>query len=180
MKPNLKNLTTCALMSALMCVLGPLSIPIGPIPISLTNLTLFLSLYLLGHRWGTLSFAVFLLLGAAGLPVFTGMSGGLAKLLGPTGGYLVGYLIAAPFTGWLIERAERRPLPSIAALILCDAVAYFFGTIWFVFQMQCTTWYALTVCVFPFIPVDLLKIGFATVLGGILCARLREANLLPQ
>ena len=93
-----KKLTTyqmavTALMAAVMCVLGPLSVPIGAIPISLTNLVICFSAWLLGPKFGTLSVAVYLALGAVGLPVFSGYGAGLAKLAGPTGGYLVGYLL---------------------------------------------------------------------------------------
>ena len=96
-----KKLTTyqmavTALMAAVMCVLGPLSVPIGAIPISLTNLVICFSAWLLGPKFGTLSVAVYLALGAVGLPVFSGYGAGLAKLAGPTGGYLGGSL--RPFT----------------------------------------------------------------------------------
>ena len=84
-----KKLTTyqmavTALMAAVMCVLGPLSVPIGAIPISLTNLVICFSAWLLGPKFGTLSVAVYLALGAVGLPVFSGYGAGLAKLAGPT------------------------------------------------------------------------------------------------
>ena len=69
------QLTTCALMAALMCVLGPMSIPIGPVPVSFTNLVIYLTVYLLGMKGATISYLVYLLLGAAGMPVFSGYEG---------------------------------------------------------------------------------------------------------
>ena len=75
-------------MAAVTCILAPLSVPIGPVPISLTNFAIYLSLYLLDWKKGTLSYLIYLLLGLVGLPVFSGFTGGLAKLAGPTGGYI--------------------------------------------------------------------------------------------
>ena len=89
-----KKLTTyqmsvTALMAAAMCVLGPLTVPIGAVPISLANFVICLTAWLLGPKFGTLSVAVYLLIGLVGVPVFSGYGAGIAKLAGPTGGYLV-------------------------------------------------------------------------------------------
>ena len=83
-----------AVMAAITCILGPLSIPIpvSPVPISLTNLAIYLTVCLLGWKFGTISYLIYLLIGIAGLPVFSGFSSGFAKLLGPTGGYLIGFI----------------------------------------------------------------------------------------
>ena len=79
-------ITVTALMTAVTCILAPLSIPIGPVPISLTNLAIYISLYLLGWKRGTISYLIYLLIGLVGIPVFSGFTGGPAKLAGPTGG----------------------------------------------------------------------------------------------
>ena len=101
-RSSIYQLTTCALMVALMCVLGPMSIPIGPVPVSFTNLVIYLAVYLLGMKGATISCLVYLLLGAVGLPVFSGYQGGLAKLTGPTGGYLVGFILMALICGFVM------------------------------------------------------------------------------
>ena len=82
------QLAVTGLMTALTCILGPMSLalPFTPVPISLTNFVVFLSVWLLGWRLGTVSYLIYLLLGLAGLPVFSGFTGGAGKLLGPTGG----------------------------------------------------------------------------------------------
>ena len=172
------QLSVTALMTAVMCVLGPLSVPIGAVPISLTNLVICLAAWLLGARLGTLSVLVYLLLGAVGLPVFSGYGAGLAKLAGPTGGYLVGLLLTACIGGWFIEHSNGRPLPSAVGLALGIAASYVLGTAWFVIQMQCDLGYALTVCVWPFIPFDLLKIAVSVPLGALIRRRLLQAGLL--
>ena len=110
-----KKLTTyqmsvTALMAAAMCVLGPLTVPIGAVPISLANFVICLTAWLLGPKFGTLSVAVYLLIGLVGVPVFSGYGAGIAKLAGPTGGYLVGYLLLAFIGGLFIEKSKGQPV----------------------------------------------------------------------
>lgn len=178
-RSSIYQLTTCAFMVALMCVLGPLSIPIGPVPVSFTNLVLYLTVYLLGMKGATISYLVYLLLGAAGLPVFSGYAGGLAKLAGPTGGYLIGFIFMVLICGFVMEKSRVNAGITIIGMIAGTLVAYLFGTVWFVFSMQCEVWYALTVCVFPFIPFDIAKIFLATSLGKLIWSALTKADLLP-
>ena len=92
-------ITVTALMTAVTCILAPLSIPIGPVPISLTNLAIYISLYLLGWKRGTISYLIYLLIGLVGIPVFSGFTGGPAKLAGPTGGYIIGFIVMAVIAG---------------------------------------------------------------------------------
>lgn len=181
MKKNtmIYQLTTCAVMAALMCILGPMSIQIGPIPVSFTNLVIYLAVYLLGMKWATISYVVYMLLGAVGLPVFSGYAGGLAKLAGPTGGYLIGFIFMALICGFVMEKSHANVPITVVGMYAGTLVAYLFGTIWFVLEMQCTVWYALTVCVFPFLLVDLAKILIATALGKAVRAALVKSNLLP-
>ncbi len=89
------TMTSTALMTAVTCILGPLAIPIGPVPVSLTPLAVFLSVYILGTKRGTIAYLLYLLIGAVGVPVFSGFTGGLGKLAGPTGGYLIGFILMA-------------------------------------------------------------------------------------
>lgn len=173
------KLTTYALMAALMCVLCPLSVPIGPVPVSLSVLVILLTVYLLGIRGALVSYAVYLLLGAVGMPVFSGFQGGLAKLAGPTGGYLIGFLPMIPIAGLFIRKSKENYVLSALGMILGVAVAYFFGTVWFVLQTGSEVSHALSVCVFPFIPFDLAKIAIAAVFGRLIHRALVRAKLLP-
>lgn len=177
---SIYRLTSCALMAALMCVLGPMSVPIGPVPVSLTNLVIYLSIFLLDPQGAVISVAVYLLLGAVGMPVFSNYSGGLAKLVGPTGGYLVGDLFVALIGGIAAKKFQYKPIPVALALVFCTAVLYLFGTVWFVLMMKAEVGYALSVCVYPFIPFDLGKIVLAALFGTALRAALAKANLLPE
>ena len=180
-----KKLTTyqmavTALMAAVMCVLGPLTVPIGAVPISLENFVICLTAWLLGPKFGTLSVAVYLCIGLIGVPVFSGYGAGLAKLAGPTGGYLVGYLLLALIGGLFIEKSNGNPVVSGIGLMLGDAACYVLGTAWFVFQMQCELGYALSVCVYPFIALDLAKIVVSCVVGALLRKRLVQAGVLKM
>ena len=94
---TVQTMSLIGLMTALTCVLGPLAIPLpfSPVPISFTNLAVYLAVYVLGMKAGAVSYLVYLLLGMAGLPVFSGFTGGFGKLAGPTGGYLIGFIFMA-------------------------------------------------------------------------------------
>ena len=95
----------CGLFAALMAICSLISIPLGftPVPVNLATLGVFLAGGLLGKKYGTISIAVYVLLGAVGVPVFAGFRGGLSVLVGPTGGYIIGYVAAAFLVGLLIE-----------------------------------------------------------------------------
>ncbi len=176
---SVKTMTMCAIMAALMCILGPMSIPIGAVPISFTNLVIYLTVYLLGAKKGCISYLIYLLLGIAGLPVFSSYGSGIAKVAGPTGGYLIGFILLALISGIVMEKTNRNIVWSYLGMVVGTAVAYLFGTVWFVIQAQCTITYALSVCVTPFIPFDLIKMVIAIVLGRAIFAALKKNSLLP-
>lgn len=176
MKTKTYTMTMIAVMTAVICILAPLSIPIGAVPISFTNLAIFLSLYILGWKAGTISLILYLLIGMVGLPVFSGFSGGLGKLVGPTGGYIIGFIPMAIITGILIDKYNSRIMQFIAMLI-GTAICYTFGTAWFCILMDSTVIAALQICVFIFIPGDLAKMLIASILGPLLKKRLNHAGL---
>ena len=106
-----RKLVLIALMTAITCIFAPMAIPIpvSPVPISLTNLVIMISIYVLGFKDATISYIVYLLLGLVGLPVFSGFTGGLGKLAGPTGGYLIGFIFLALIAvRWQISK-EQNP-----------------------------------------------------------------------
>ena len=164
-----KKLTTyqmavTAVMAAVLCVLGPLTVPIGAVPISLANFVICLTAWLLGPKFGTLSVVIYLALGAIGIPVFSGYGAGLAKLAGPTGGYLVGYLLLAFIGGMFIEKSKGNPVVSAVGLVLGDAACYVLGTIWFMVLTGLDLPTSLTYCVIPYLPGDVIKIALASLL----------------
>ena len=167
------QMTLIAVMAAITCILGPLSIPIpiSPVPISLTNLAIYLTVCLLGWKFGTISYLIYLLIGIAGLPVFSGFSSGFAKLLGPTGGYLIGFIPMAIIAGIVIDKFTNRGI-QIIGMIVGTAICYAFGTAWFCLQAGYTVGAALAVCVIPFIPADLCKMIIAMIIGPMVRKRL--------
>ena len=113
-----KDMTLTAVMAALICIAGPLSIFIGPIPLSLATFAVYLSGAALGKKRGTAAVGLYLLIGIIGVPVFSGFSGGFQKLAGVTGGYLVGYLPCALLSGIGAEWAEKRNRPWILPVMM--------------------------------------------------------------
>ncbi len=177
-KSKIYTMAMTGVMTAVICILAPMSISIGPVPISLTNLAIFLSLYLLGWKMGALSCVVYLLIGMVGMPVFSGFSGGLGKLLGPTGGYIIGFLPMAVISGMVIDRC-KSPILHFLAMVAGTGVLYAFGTAWFCVVMDSAAPAALSACVFPFIPIDMGKILAAAVVGPLLRGCLNRAGLRP-
>jgi biotin transport system substrate-specific component len=178
MKNSVKTMTCIALMSAVMCILGPLSIPIGPVPITLTNLVIFITVYLLGMKYGAVSYLIYFLLGLAGVPVFSGYTGGPAKVLGPTGGYLIGFFLMAVIAGLFTDRFRRNKVICILGMVLATAVMYALGTVWLMFEASLTFGAALAAGVLPFIWEDLIKIVLSAFLGPVLRSRL--SGVLPM
>ncbi len=164
---KLYSLVLAALIAAVTCVLAPFAIPLPmtPVPISLTNLVIFFSLYLIGWKWSLVSFGVYYLLGLAGLPVFSGFTGGFGKAAGPTGGYLIGFFFLIFIAGIFVERYPSRPFLCVAGMVCGMIVAYAFGTAWLAYQLNLTFWAGLVTGVFPYLIGDALKIAAAVLLG---------------
>lgn len=166
------NLILTSLFAALMCVLGPLTIPIGPIPISFCNLVIMLSAYILGPIWGTASVVIYIMLGTVGLPVFSGGSAGLAKLVGPTGGYIWGYIFLSLCTGFFVKKFKGKVLFSIIGMLLGMVILYSFGTVWYMAVTSVDMKVALSACVLPFLPGDAIKMTITLIVGVQLQKRL--------
>ncbi len=167
MRPNnqLRMLVYASLMSALIAVGAFVSIPIGPVPIVMQNLFVLLAGLLLGRNWATISVAVYLLAGACGLPVFAGASGGIGRLIGPTGGYLAGFLAAAYITGWGSERAGGRVAIEIPAMVVASLAVYLLGVSWLKVVTGMDWPKAVAVGMIPFLLGDALKIAAAVILA---------------
>lgn len=173
-----RSLTEIALMAALTCVLGPLSIPIGPIPVSLTPFAVFLTVYLLGARKGTAAFCVYFLIGLVGAPVFSGFTGGVQKVAGPTGGYLFSFILMAFIAGLFIEHF-KNPVIQFIGCFLALCLSYAIGTAWLAWQGHMTMQAAFAAAVVPFVPFDIVKIVLAIIVGKVLRKALIGAHVLP-
>ena len=157
------------LMAVCACITVPLPKPL--VQFTLQTFAMFMALTTLGGRRGLYAMVVYLLLGAVGVPVFSGFRGGLGVLLDTTGGYIIGFAAAA-LVYWLLTAKLGDSLPvKIAACVLGLAVCYAFGTAWFLVLYARTTGpigvtTALSWCVLPYIVPDLLKLALAVVLSG--------------
>ena len=179
MNTKTKEITLVGLMTAIICIAGPLSLPLpfSPVPISLATLAIYFSVYLLGMKCGTISCCVYLLLGFVGLPVFSAFTSGPAKLLGPTGGYLIGYVMMALIIGYCVDRWNGGLAASLAGMFAGTAVMYFLGTVWLAYQANMSFGTAFAAGVLPFIMGDIVKIVLSLIVGMQVRVRVRKATL---
>ena len=163
------DLSYMAICAALIALCSWISIP-SAVPFTLQTFAVFCVLGLLGGKRGTVSILVYILLGAIGLPVFTGFNAGLGALFGTTGGYILGFVFIG-LIYWLAEKLFGTKLwVRVTAMLLGLLVCYAFGTAWFMFLYARRTGpialgTALGWCVFPFIIPDLVKMGLAVMLS---------------
>ena len=173
-----QQLVWTGIMAALIALCAWLTIPTA-VPFTMQTFAIFLAVGLLGGKLGSLAVGVYLLLGAVGLPVFSGFSGGPGAFAGVTGGYLIGFLLMA-LVMWLGERLfGTEDLVFVLSGIGGLAVCYLFGTVWFLLLYTSTTgpigvWAVLASCVFPFLVPDGVKLALAFLLRR----RLRKAMRL--
>jgi biotin transport system substrate-specific component len=180
MNTKTKKLTLTALMAAIICVLGPLSVPLpfSPVPISLTMIGIYLAVYAVGMVNGTAAYLVYLLLGLVGLPVFSGFTGGAGKLFGATGGYLIGFIFTGLVSGFFIDHWWKNRVISAFGMILGIAAAYVFGSAWLAYVAGLTFMQALAEGVIPYVGFDLIKIVILVIVGPELKRALIRANLV--
>jgi biotin transport system substrate-specific component len=163
-KPDpLRMMVYASLLAALTAATALISIPVGDVPVVLYNFFILLMGLLLGGRWGAASIAVYLLAGSLGLPVFAGGKGGIAILLGPTGGYLIGFLPAVFIIGFISEKFKHRFISDIIAMICGTVVIYALGVIQLKIVLAKTWMVTLAIGVFPFIIFDIVKVVAAAV-----------------
>lgn len=166
------NMILPPIFAAITCLLATVAIPLPftPVPITLQVLGCAVSGAILGSKRGALAQLIYVLLGALGLPVFAGGTGGVAKLAGPTGGFLIGFIIAAFVIGFIVERlpykkAVQKIVGLSVAMLVGLMVIYLGGTLWFMVQQKTAFIHTLGLTVIPYIPGDLVKIGLAVVVA---------------
>ena len=175
---SVQKMAIIALMTAVLCILAPISIPIfiSPVPVSLGVLAIYLTAYVLSPLDATISVIIFILLGTFGLPVFSGYSGGLSKLVGPTGGYIIGFLFTVYISSLFIHM-KKGIIFDVIGMITGLALCYILGTIWFSYQQGKGFIASLLLCVVPFLIGDAIKIIVAVILGTQINKRLAHLDL---
>ena len=162
---QLRMMVYASLFAALTAVGAFLAIPIGPVPIVLQNMFVYLAGLMLGGRWGLASAGVYLLAGACGLPIFAGGLGGIGRFIGPTGGYLAGYLPAVYIIGKMSQKRNPRMVSDVLAMICGTLVLYACGVSWLKIVTGMSPAKALALGMVPFLIGDALKIAAAAAIA---------------
>lgn len=163
---TVRGMVFMAIFAAIICIAAPFSVQVGPIPITLATFAIYLAGAMLGGKRGMIAVIVYIMLGAAGLPVFSNFNGGFAALLGPTGGYIIGYVPLVLLTGIFAEmNSKKHRTMMVIGMLLGTAALYTFGTAWFMIMTGSSLGRALALCALPFIPGDLLKIVCVTAIA---------------
>ncbi len=176
---NTKNMTLTSLFAALLAVSAQVSIPLGPVPITMQVMFVLLAGIILGKRLGPASIAVWVLLGVFGLPVFAQGKAGAAVLIGPTGGYILGYFVCTYIVGYVAEHFELTYKHTAIAILTGLAAIYIIGLAGFMLSFQYVLHKAmpleraLNLAVWPFLPLDIVKAAVSVYIG----VRVRRALL---
>ncbi|MCF6092614.1 biotin transporter BioY [Microaerobacter geothermalis] len=182
---HLKMLILTGLFAAITVIFARISFttPLSEsVPFTLSIIAVTLTGAVLGSRYGALAMIVYLLLGIAGAPVFAQGTSGIGIIVGKTGGYLIGYVVAAFVVGWIVEQAAKRDKLSYGWFLFANLVGLFFIYLLGAFQLKLVlslTWgKALAAGVYPFVPFDIIKMMISAYLGSILVSRLISAGQL--
>lgn len=177
-KINIYQMAGCGIFAAMMCVLAPIAIPIGPIPITLGVFVVMLAGIILGWKLAGTAIFVYVLLGFVGLPVFSGGKGGPGVLVGATGGYIWSFILMALWIGFWSQKkiggAIAQRLYFMAVLISSLILCYFCGTLQFTILTNMPLSQALKACVYPFVLLDIIKAVVAAIIGYEISLRLKK------
>ena len=164
MKTN--DLTRIALMAAVLCILAPISIPVPVSSVSLTLATfaLYLMAYILKPKQALAAVGLYLLLGAIGLPVFSGYMAGISRFAAPGGGYLIGYFFLTGISSWFVQKYSAVSM-QVLGMFLGTLVMYLLGTFWLAYTTGISFPSALPAGILVFLPFDIVKIFLASYIG---------------
>lgn len=171
---NTKKTATVAVLAAILCILSPFSVPLGAIPVSLATFAVYIISCTVSKKYATAAVIIYILLGAIGLPVFSGFSGGFHRISGITGGYIIGYIPCTFIIALLVDKFENKKFIYPASMILGTIVCYAIGTVWYICQTETSLFSALATCVVPFIIADAIKITAASCIGMTVRKKLRK------
>ncbi len=167
-KPVLRELILCGMFAALTAIMAQITIttPFSAVPVTLQTFAVFMSAILLGSRNSALSMLIYILLGAVGVPVFSGFRGGLSVLAGPAGGYLIGFPLSAYVTGRIIEMSVKPSIMKIVMAMSAGMLCYYItGTTYMGIIMRLSPAKAITAGFITFLPFDIIKL-FAAAFAG--------------
>ncbi len=168
MNKTIKRIVYIAIFASILCIISPLAIPIGAIPITLATFGVYLIGALTKKLDGFFAVVIYLCIGLMGIPVFSSFRSGFSVLLGPTGGYLIGYLIGVLIISIITSLNKKKFFLYIISMIIASVSWYLFGTIWYMIVMDVAMVEALMLCVIPFLLGDAIKIIIASLVSYII------------
>ncbi|WP_338749045.1 biotin transporter BioY [Bacillus sp. FJAT-52991] len=177
---KLRMMLTAALFAAIIGIMAQVTIPLPLVPITGQTLAVGLAATILGSRYGALSAIIYMLLGAVGIPVFSGMSAGMGVIFGPTGGYIVSFIFSAFITGLYIEKTSATVTQAFIANAIGMLINLTFGTVWLKVMADLSWAEAFVGGFTPFIIGGILKAFLAAWIGILARKRLQSARLLPS
>lgn len=179
-KADIRQMALIGLMTAVICVIAPFSIhiPVSPVAISLGTFSICITTYIIGMKKGLICTFLYIITGLAGLPVLSGFTSGPGVLFGPSGGYLIGYLLIALFTGFFVDRFRSKLWLHAVGMFLGIAACYLVGTLRLAYLNNLSFGAALAGGVIPFIPGDIAKIIIVMIAGPQLYKALNRAKML--
>ncbi|KSU80326.1 biotin transport system substrate-specific component [Fictibacillus enclensis] len=177
---RLRTTIICALFVAMTAILAQIEIPLPLVPISGQTLAVGITATILGSRFGALTMIGYMAVGAAGVPVFAEAKSGLSVIIGPTGGYIIGFIFAAFITGLLLEKTSFTLTNAMMANTAGMVITLLFGVIQLKFVVDLSWTKALAAGAYPFIVVGLIKAFLASWIGITVRSRLEKARLLPN
>lgn len=179
---RIRRLTLEAIFTAILCIIAPWSVPLGSVPVSLATFGVYLIGLTLG-RHGVVAIACYILLGCLGLPVFSGFACGIGVFLGPTGGFLAGYIPAVLICGFLRDIISHkmkskvcRTVGNIITVVLSAALIHACGILWYMKLTGVPFGEAMLVCVLPFIIPECLKIISSVLVSQVITERILSGN----
>lgn len=177
-KSKLRAISLCGIFAAVTAVLAQIEVPLPIVPISGQTLAVGLTATIIGSRYGAITMTCYALLGGVGLPVFAGYKGGVQVLVGPTGGYIFGFIVTAFVTGFILEKTKHNITMAMVANTVGMIITLVFGAVQLKIVLDMTWNQALAAGVYPFIVVGLIKAYLASWLGINVRKRLIQANLI--
>jgi len=160
-----RDMVFTALFTAVLCAVAPFTIPIGPVPLSLATFIIYLVAGTLNWKLGALSVFLYVMIGSVGVPVFSNFGAGFQRIMGPTGGFIMGYVPCVLAAGLIIDVFKRKIWAYALGMAFGTALLYTFGLAWFMILTGNSLTVSLALCVTPFLPGDTAKIIAACVVA---------------
>ncbi|WP_226037621.1 biotin transporter BioY [Aquibacillus saliphilus] len=177
---KLRGLIICGIFAAITAILAQIEIPLPIVPISGQTFAVGLTATIIGSRYGAIAMVCYALLGGVGMPVFAGFKGGVQVLIGPTGGYIIGFILAAYVTGLILEKTKFTLPMAMIANTIGMIITLIFGATQLKIVLGMTWGQALVTGIYPFVVVGLIKAFLASWLGITVRRRLVQAKLIDQ